>query len=152
MADNALAEMLKNKMHQDIPLTQHMGISVTRYQSGELILSAPLEKNINHRLTAFGGSIASLATLSCWGLLFLELHQLELCARVVIQKGNTEYLKPVDHDFSAQCRLEKKDELDRFVKMLKRKGLARVDLSASIFCENNLAATFLGTFVAQQID
>jgi thioesterase domain-containing protein len=153
MMNNALfIKMLKDKMHQDIPLTQHMGVEVDSYQLGKLVLSAPLESNINHRHTAFGGSVASLATLSCWGLIFLELNRLNYPAGVVIQRGNTEYLKPIDSDFKSECQLTNQAEFDRFVRMLERKGLARMELSANITCRNNLAATFSGAFVARRAD
>src|SRR5690606_33240492 len=51
-------------LHAKIPLARAMGVRVERCDSEGLVLTAPLEPNHNHLGTAFGGSLAALATLA----------------------------------------------------------------------------------------
>ena len=62
---------LENVLHSEIPLTREIGIEVVDYTGDSLTLKAPLEKNINHKCTAFGGSLYSVSVLSGWGLIHL---------------------------------------------------------------------------------
>ena len=62
-------------IHEHIPLTSHLGAVVEAYDGKAIILSAPLTPNLNHRNTAFGGSISALGILSGWTLLFLKLKE-----------------------------------------------------------------------------
>ena len=55
---------LENYLHEHIPLSKAMGVTV-RSVSGEAVtLAAPLAPNINHRETVFGGSASALAILA----------------------------------------------------------------------------------------
>jgi len=62
-------------LHQHIPLSQHLGAAVEAYDGASLRLGAPLAPNLNHRSTAFGGSLSALAILSGWTLLHLNLRE-----------------------------------------------------------------------------
>ena len=55
---------LRNVLHEEIPLTKAMGVEVNSYDGHCLVLSAPLDPNTNHKDTAFGGSLYSLAVLA----------------------------------------------------------------------------------------
>ena len=149
MNNQRLTELLQEKIYEDIPLTQYMGVKVVEYAEHKLILSAPIENNINHRKTVFGGSITSLSTLACWGLIYLELYQKGLKSRIVIQKGETNYSKPTSGDFQAICSIDESSRFERFTMILKRKGIARIQLFASIVCNDELTSRFLGSFVAE---
>lgn len=53
-------------LHQNIPISQQMAVSVVSIDEKGVILAAPLLPNINHHGTVFGGSISNLAILSAW--------------------------------------------------------------------------------------
>ncbi|PSB47247.1 YiiD C-terminal domain-containing protein, partial [Chamaesiphon polymorphus] len=55
-------------LHEHIPLSKAMAVSVSSIDSSGVILSAPLQPNINHRSTVFGGSISAVSVLSAWTL------------------------------------------------------------------------------------
>ena len=55
-----------------------MGIRVAAYDGTSLKLTAPLAPNINHKSTAFGGSLYSLAVLCGWGIVHLKLAEAAL--------------------------------------------------------------------------
>ncbi|MGK7937166.1 MAG: YiiD C-terminal domain-containing protein [Xenococcaceae cyanobacterium] len=63
---NVNCKAVENYLHEHIPISQVMAVSVDSLDESRVILSAPLAPNINHRNTAFGGSISTLAILSAW--------------------------------------------------------------------------------------
>ena len=63
------ARRIQEVLHSKIPITRAMGVRVAEYDGRRLVLSAPLDANVNHLGTAFGGSLNALAVLSGYGLL-----------------------------------------------------------------------------------
>src|SRR6266700_646189 len=94
---------LQEILAREIPITQHLGISIESYDETGLTLKAPLQQNINHKSTAFAGSLNALLTLAGWGLLWLLLQERDMHAQIVIQESMSRYLRPVTRDFSARC-------------------------------------------------
>jgi len=138
---------LQDVLHTDIPLTKHIGIIVRELTDTSLSLYAPLENNINHKYTAFGGSIYSVSVLSGWGLIYSLIQQHNLTGHIVIQESNTKFIKPVTTDINSRCSFESTEQCDKFLKMYKRKGIARIQLQANITCADENAVIFNGTYV-----
>lgn len=137
-------EELEQYLHTHIPITQAMAVRVDGVDP-EIRLSAPLEPNINHRHTAFGGSLATLATLAAWSTLRVRLGD---GARLVIAKQTTDYLRPVEGRFVAVCHAPAEDEWLRFMAAYERKGRARITLEAEVECNGEVAVRFSGEFAA----
>ncbi len=138
---------LQEVLHSEIPLTKEIGIEVRKYVDLSLTMFAPLENNINHKSTAFGGSLYSVSVLSGWGLIYLLLKQNGLSGHIVIQESNTKFLKPVAADIMARCSFKSHEQCGKFINMYKRKGLARIKLESHIECNNELAVIFSGSYV-----
>ncbi|MBS1246876.1 MAG: thioesterase domain protein, partial [Proteobacteria bacterium] len=102
---NEQLKELERTLHAEIPLTRAMGVRVVRADQYGLVLGAALAPNLNHKKTAFGGSLNSLATLACWGLIQLLLRDRGWAITVVIQESSVQFLKPVMRDFEAVCPL-----------------------------------------------
>lgn len=146
----------QRRIHEEIPLSRALGIELHSWDGSALLISAPLEPNINHQGTGFGGSVYSVAVTAAWGLMELALADLGLRGSVVVQTGNIDYLEPVSSDFYAICRLPGEEIPERFRKALARHGKARLDLTTEVFCgtPNNRpqadpVAVFQGRFVVQ---
>ncbi len=133
-------------LHAHIPISAAMGISVTAAGLVEVALSAPLEPNVNHRSTVFGGSCASVAILAAWTLVHLRVAGSP--ARVVIQHAETYYLLPIRGPFTATCRLADETQWDRFLRTHARHGRARIGLDATVSSDGRAVAAFRGTYVA----
>jgi len=58
------SEDLQERIDQEIPLAKHIGIVVESADDTTVVLRAPLAPNGNHKGTAFGGSLYSVAVLS----------------------------------------------------------------------------------------
>lgn len=142
-----MMKVLQDILHSEIPLTEEIGITVSEFTGDSLTLSAPLENNLNHKNTAFGGSLYSVSVLSGWGLLTLLLKEHDLTGDIVIQESNTQFLKPVEFDLSAKCAFESDEQKERFLKMFKRKGIARIELTSRVMHENEVHVVFKGSYV-----
>lgn len=144
---NELAHELQRTLAHEIPITRHMGLTVAAYDGERLTLAAPLEKNLNHKATAFAGSLNAVLTLAGWGLAWLILHELAVAATVVIQHSATSYLLPVTMDFAAHCSKPDAQQLALFEATLRRRGRARIELHVVIEQEGHVAVEFTGRYV-----
>jgi len=140
------AAALERTLHDEIPLSQAMGIRVEAYDGISLKLAAPLAPNINHKSTAFGGSLYSLAVLCGWGMLYLKLAEAALHKHIVIQESNIRYLLPVDREMHAECSLDA-TALERFFRTLAKHGRARMALDVVIKHHGQTAVEFSGRYV-----
>lgn len=134
---------LKTFLYNSMPLCSAMGIEVVKADNDHIIVSAPLLPNINHKKTAFGGSLHSLATLACFSLVHVNVK-----GETVIASSEIEYLAPVTSDFIAECKKPESTDWERFLKIFEKKGRARIQLSSEIWQEGKLAVRFRGVFVA----
>jgi len=140
---------LQATLEAEIPITGAIGLRVAGFEAGALMLAAPLAPNINHKDTAFAGSLNAVLTLAGWSMLWLIARRAGIPAKVVIQDSAIRYLRPVAQDFAAECSLPERAELDRFLLMLRRKGRARMELAAEIRADGELKVAFSGRYVVQ---
>src|SRR5690606_25980087 len=104
--------------------------------------------NINHRETAFGGSMSALAILSAWSLLHVRLTAGGYESRLVIQRNTMSYGKPVLGYFTAHAKAPEAAQWQAFTRMLERKGLGRIAVSSVLLHEGDEVGRFEGEFVA----
>jgi thioesterase domain-containing protein len=142
------AESLEATLHSEIPITRQIGIRVLDYDGSCLRLSAPLDRNINHKATAFAGSLNSVVTLSGWGLIWIALREVGMEATIVIQDSTSHYRRPVTRDFFAACQKPGDAHMAQFVRILREKGRARLELQAEIRENDTVAMSFQGRYVA----
>jgi thioesterase domain-containing protein len=139
---------LQPYLYDNIPLSQHLGIRVDHADPELVRLIAPLEPNINHRKTGFGGSISAIAILAGWSLLWCRLRGRTGGHDIVIHKNSMEFVAPVMSEFFAVCLQPPADEWTRFEEMFDQRGRARIDLSVEVRSGETLNATFSGRYVA----
>lgn len=135
-------------VHDHIQITKHLGAVIESYDGQSVTLSAPLEPNLNHRNTAFGGSISALGILSGWSLLFLKLREEGIRNRLVIQKSSFDFQEPVADDFHATCSLPPAETWDKFLNTLKRHGRARISVNSQLECSSGVGGDHEGVYVA----
>ncbi|SFG07667.1 YiiD C-terminal domain-containing protein [Neptunomonas qingdaonensis] len=131
-----------------IPLLNHMGLGDLEFDGSKLRLPAALAPNINDKGTGFGGSLATLATISGWCLTTLLLRDRFLDCDVMIRDCEMRYLAPVNGDFHAEVSLPDTDQVDGFLARLKEKGRARLALDVSVIQDGRKALTMQGNYVA----
>ncbi len=139
-------------LHEHIPISAAMGVSVVSCDATCVKLAAPLAANINHRATVFGGSASAVAILAAWTYLHVALRGSGVATRLVIQRNTIDYLAPITADFEAECAAVGAVEFDRLVRTLRRHGKARITLAAQLTCAGTKVAAFSGEYVAVRLD
>lgn len=139
---------LEAYLHEHIPLSAAMAVSVTDASPESVALAAPLEPNINHRETVFGGSASAVAILSAWSLLHLRVRDAGLTAQLVIQRNTMEYDRPINGAFSARAELAAPERWELFRKTLERRGRARIGVNSVLEFDGEVAGRLSGDFVA----
>jgi thioesterase domain-containing protein len=141
-------QRLQELLYREIPLSRAMAVTVQACCTDAVVLQAPLGPNYNHQQNAFGGSLATLALLAGYGMVWSVLEHHALQAELVIQESTTRYLRPVTRDFAARCEAPDAAEIDRFAATLRRGRRARLRLVSTIHEDGALAVAFEGAYVA----
>ncbi len=147
MAISSPAE-LEIYLHRNIPITAAMEVSVESIAADEVVLAAPLEPNINHRETLFGGSAVTICILAAWSLIHLRLTGAGIAHRLVIQRQTMSYEAPVTGRFTAHARLSDEAGWDRGVTLLQRHRKARFGTRAELRQGGLVGARMEADFVA----
>lgn len=140
------AHLLQTFLHQHIPATASLGIHILEASTEHIVLSMPHALNCNHKHTAFGGSIALGATTCGWAL--VHQHFPEADGNIVIQQGQTQYLRPARGDLVIKTRPVSAEAWQRMADLFVHRGKGKVELEIDVFSQDELAATFVGKFVA----
>lgn len=146
MASDPLLLATEHFLHEQIPLTKAMQVRVDSFDDIRLVLTAPLEANHNHLGTAFGGSLATLATLAGYSMLWLLLEDRE--AHIVIKDSKIRYLHPVLGELRAACQRPAAGTVTKFKELFTKSGKARITLKVAIEESGLECVEFEGTFVA----
>ena len=125
-----------------------MAVRVQSATSGSVVLSAPLGPNINHKSTAFGGSVSALAILAAWSIVHLRLVEAGLACEVVIQSNEMAYERPIHGAFTATSSLVDASDWPAFLAMLTRKGRARIEVQSVLTSDDGIVGKLSGRFVA----
>jgi len=137
---------LEAYLHEKIPLTRAMGVRVERVEAGGVVLAAPLGANHNHLGTAFGGSLAALATLAGYCVLWVSLG--DRGGHIVVKRSEIDYRRPVTGDLRAECRAPSAEALGEFRARYAERGRARLRLEARVTQDGETCVEFAGDFVA----
>lgn len=133
-------------LHQQIPITKAMGFRVLEFTPEKVKIAAPLAPNINHKLTAFGGSINCLMTVCGWSLTFANINPLDINAHVVIGKSNIKYLLPIKADFTAEAQLSPMDK-KRFIERYEKHNRSILNISCRCCDEDMVFAKFDAQYI-----
>ncbi|MEC4726867.1 thioesterase domain-containing protein [Shewanella sp. D64] len=137
----SLLKELQQTWHQTIPVSEFMQITPTAFNRTELQVSAPLAPNINLHNTMFAGSIYTLATLTGWGMVWLQQILAEVKGGIVLADGHIRYLAPISATPIAKVTWPDVD-----ISTLGRGRRLKVKLEVNLYCDDKLCATFTGLY------
>ncbi|WP_413557447.1 YiiD C-terminal domain-containing protein [Bdellovibrio sp. HCB209] len=121
-------------LSDNIKLYEHLGITVEELNSHRAVFQVSLEKNLNHKGTAFGGSLYATGVLSAYALVLAGLKAYGIdTENIVIAKGVIEYHRPIDSDFKIICEFPNLADEESFFQELKDKKRVRRDVQVHIF-------------------
>jgi thioesterase domain-containing protein len=141
-------EYLQDRIDREIVLARPMGVIVESADDTGIVLRAPLPANANHKGTAFGGSLYSLAVLTGWAWLTRFIASEDIDADAVIQESSMQFLLPVKGELRAVIVPPPGAEIDKFRKLLLRAGRGRIRLRVEMHHAGKLATVFDGLFAA----
>jgi len=139
---------LEQYLYEAIPLSKAMGVQVRKSNAEHVVLAAPLNPNINHQSTVFGGSASAVAILAAWSLLHVRLKQAGMRVGLVIQQNTMKFERPIIGKFLASSAVIDLPAWDRFQEMLRRKRRARISIRVTIRCHGEDVGEMQGEFVA----
>lgn len=134
-------------LHAQIPISAAMGVRVVEASESGVRLRAPLEPNINHQSTVFGGSAAAIAILAGWTLLHVRLNRTGPESRIVIQNTYVHYDAPIDGAIEVVTRPPDPAAWDRFTRTLERRGKARIEIRVDLEQDGARAGGLSGAYV-----
>jgi thioesterase domain-containing protein len=134
---------LQNIWHQQIPITQLMGIKVHQYTGDTFETRAALNPNMNLHGTMFAGSIYSLATLTGWGLVHLMMKEKGIEGGIVLADANIHYHKPVTELPRATAHF---DSVEGSFEPLEKGKKARMSVKVEVLDEQVPVAEFSGVY------
>ena len=146
-----MEQRLESELHDTIPLVRALGLKVARSLNGEVIFNAALAPNINDKGCAFGGSLASLLTLSCWSVLRAHTWALQIPSDIFVHTSRIVYIAPIWTDFTVHASLSS-EALSLFSETLASKGKAAAIIRAEVRTADGVAATMEARFVAKRPD
>ncbi|HEV2230462.1 MAG TPA: YiiD C-terminal domain-containing protein [Steroidobacteraceae bacterium] len=111
-----------------------------------LIISAPLEANLNDKGTGFAGSLFSVAALAGWALVMRWCATERLDAEVVLQSSTARFLAPARADFRALAHELPAAQREKLRRMLARSGRGRAEIAVDLKCHEALVMSFTGTY------
>ncbi len=144
------ATTLQSLLHEGIPLTQAMQLTVIQADPNQLEISAPLEPNRNVHGTAFAGSLYALGMLTAWTLITQFLRTEGVDAVMVQQSGGIDYLRPVTDRIRCRCSINE-ETFARFRRALEETGRSRLEAEVTIGSQDSgePAARLHGRFAAR---
>jgi len=136
-------QALQQIWHETIPMSKAMNLEISYYDAHKLITHCDADFNQNLHHTMFAGSIYTLATLTGWGWVYLQLQQAKLSGDIVLADANMRYHAPIKG--AANASIEQMDIIDELVP-LQRGIKARIKVNVQVRCGDNVAASFTGTY------
>ena len=118
--------------YRSMPPVATMALGIDGYDGTSLRLHAPLQRHVNDKGCAFGGSLVSLMTLAGWGLVTLQVQVAGLEADVFVADSQVDYLAPLFADLRAEARLGEGGDWSGFAHTLRARGRARANLVAEV--------------------
>lgn len=150
------AEELQAYIDEGIVPAKAMGFHVAECSVSKVVLEAPMTLNKNDKNTAFAGSSASLATLSCWSLaeVIVRAWALETSSpvpSVVAKETSIRYRRPMTEDFRATCIAPAPELVKEYTDRLAATGKGYIELESQVCTitdPSQPCVIFKGTFVA----
>lgn len=130
------AQALVGQLHQEIPLTAAMQLSLQFFDGETLVFRVPLAPNVNDKGTAFAGSITSLGCITGWSLLTLWSEPLFGHCQCAVYDAQFHFSQPLNEDFTAAVTLP---DMTHLIDSLRRKGKGKVSLDIELADRHGVA-------------
>lgn len=135
-------------LHEHIPLSRALGVRVERLDDAGVRLVAPLEPNLNHRGTGFGGSLSALGVLAGWALVHAGLRREGTDAHLVIARHEVDFTAPAEGALEAWSPAPRPEAWADFLRVHRRRGRARIDVEGELRSAGRPVGRWRGRYAA----
>lgn len=134
---------LVDYLRKHVPLTRHIDIHAGQHTEHWFELCAPLGPNLNDKHTAFGGTLATLCTLSGWCVVSFLCREAGINVDIAVTNSQILYHLPVTTDpIAARTYFPDRLQVEDLIQTLGQKCYARLALCVEIKTEEKLAVSF----------
>lgn len=146
-------QSLVDYLRQHVPLTREINIVAGEFNEEWFELEAPLAPNLNDKNTAFGGSLATLCTLSGWCITALVCREASQNIDISVLDSQIRYRLPVKTDpIIARAYMPTPSATELFIEQLKLEGRARLSINVEVSTAHKTAVSFGGLYYARVLD
>ena len=142
---------LQRFLHERIPLSRAMAVEVRAVTSGGVELYAPIEPNINHRDTVFGGSASAVAILAAWSALYVKMRAEGRAGRIVVRRNTMSYERAIVDGFAAIATPPGDAAWEKAVAALDKGRSARAHVTTTLECRGERVGVLEGEFVVMPV-
>jgi len=125
------AQDLEQIIRTAIPLSDAMQFSIDQLDLDKILVSAPLEPNVNIHGTGFAGSIYAVAVLSGWALCRHIMETLGMDGDLVVAKAEIAYRAPITSALECSCRVGT-EARENFIEGFKQFGKGKLVLEVEV--------------------
>jgi thioesterase domain-containing protein len=143
------AAELQQYVDEHIPIVKANGFTILEARPDRVSVGGTLADHVNHRNSAFGGSLSTALILAAWARVRQWTDTFDPSAVIVIAEQRVAFGLPVLADFEAYSLPLADDLLARAWTMLGRFGKARFTVEAAVVHrgDTEMRARFSGVFV-----
>jgi len=139
-------------LRENVPLSRHIDIAAGTQTPEWIELTAPLSPNLNDKNTAFGGTLATMCTLSGWCMVSLLSRELAARIDIAVIESRIRYLLPVNSDpIRARAYYPDADTQAEFIQHLQLKGRSRLSLKVDVQQDSVSAVKFEGQYYIKRL-
>ena len=143
-------QTLVDYLRNHVPLTREIDIRAGSQTDQWLELTAPLHPNLNDKQTAFGGSLATLCTLSGWCVCSMLCRELTQIIDIAVIDSQIHYHQPVTGDpIAARACFPSIEDQQIFIETLQKEGRARLSLKVTVKEGDTTAVSFAASYYAR---
>jgi len=149
MLDGMTAAELQDYVDTHIPIVKANRFVILEALPDRVAVGGTLADHVNHRDSAFGGSLSTALILAAWARVRFWTDTFDPTAVIVISDQRVRFSQPVLADFAAVSRPLKPEILERGLAQLTRFGKARFTVDAVVVHRggSDVRAEFSGEFV-----
>lgn len=146
-------QTLVDYLRNHVPLTREIDICAGSQTDQWLELIAPLRPNLNDKQTAFGGSLATLCTLSGWCVCSMLCRKLTQKADIAVIDSQIRYQWPVKGDpIVARAGVPSIEAQQVFIEKLQKEGRARLNINVVVKEGDTTAVSFAANYYARRLE
>lgn len=143
-----MIKKFESNLHQEIPLTNDMGLEILILENQQIQVRAPLDKNINDKGSVFGGSSSALMIITAWSLIKLLCDENKIAADIVIHKNSTIWHKAMYQDLLIKAEFIQKYDFLKIKEKIAKNRHQRIDcLIKLVGTDDHLFSTMTAKYV-----